>query len=261
MGGAAGTFGAMGPAGRAVQAGVAARLGLGEMAVPARNVVDQFTELVTVHAMIAATAGSVADEVARLMSTEFGEVSEPVPAGDVGSSTMPQKRNPKICGEIVSLAAQVRALVPLALEASIQSHGVDGGRSELMESTVRNSCVLTHGVLTRLLRVVSGLETYPGRMRGNLGLSHGLISAEVVMMRLAGRIGRQQAHQLVHTLAEKTALDGGDFLAALLNDPVIVEHFDPAEVAELVDPVSHIGESVALAREAAERARTRAACR
>ena len=34
-------------------------------------------------------------EIYTLMKQEFGEVEEPVPAGTVGSSTMPQKRNPE----------------------------------------------------------------------------------------------------------------------------------------------------------------------
>jgi len=48
-------------------------------------------------ALLAASA-TMAAEIARLMGTEFGEVSEPVPVGDVGSSTMPQKRKAKLSG-------------------------------------------------------------------------------------------------------------------------------------------------------------------
>ncbi len=51
------------------------------------------------------------------MKTEFGEVEEPVPPGTVGSSTMPQKRNPKLCQDIIAAAAEMRGIVPLALEA------------------------------------------------------------------------------------------------------------------------------------------------
>jgi adenylosuccinate lyase len=97
-GGAAGTFATPGEIGPAAQEGVARRLGLRHMAVPSRNIADHFAELVCVRGMLASTAASIAEEVARLMAVEFGEVSEPVPDGHVGSSTMPQKRNPKLCG-------------------------------------------------------------------------------------------------------------------------------------------------------------------
>ena len=39
------------------------------------------------------------------MKQEFGEVEESVPPGTVGSSTMPQKRNPKLAQDIVAVAA------------------------------------------------------------------------------------------------------------------------------------------------------------
>ncbi len=67
--------------------------------------------------MLAATCGKIGREIYTLMKTEFGEVEEPVPPGTVGSSTMPQKRNPKLCQDIIAAAAEVRAMVPLALEA------------------------------------------------------------------------------------------------------------------------------------------------
>ena len=45
--------------------------------------------------LLAATCGKIGREIYTLMKTEFGEVEEPVPPGTVGSSTMPQKRNPE----------------------------------------------------------------------------------------------------------------------------------------------------------------------
>ncbi|WP_052737696.1 lyase family protein [Bacillus sp. SA1-12] len=94
-GGAAGTFASLGNIGPTVQEGVARRLGLTPMNVPARNIVDHFAEYVMLLGMISATLTSIAEEVSRLMSVEFGEVSESLPEGDIGSSTMPQKRNAK----------------------------------------------------------------------------------------------------------------------------------------------------------------------
>ncbi|WP_201318002.1 lyase family protein [Paenibacillus sp. EPM92] len=91
-GGAAGTFASLGDMGPAVQAGVARRLNLNPMPVPARNIADPFAEFVLLLGMIAATLTAIAEEVSRLMATEFGEVSERLPEGDVGSSTMPQKK-------------------------------------------------------------------------------------------------------------------------------------------------------------------------
>src|SRR5205823_3434838 len=72
--------------------------------------------------MLAATCGKIGREIYTLMKTEFGEVEEPVPPGTVGSSTMPQKRNPKLCQDIIAASAEIRSCVPLALEAMQTEH-------------------------------------------------------------------------------------------------------------------------------------------
>ena len=77
--------------------------------------------------MLAATGSKIGREIYTLMKQEFGEVEEPVP-GTVGSSTMPQKRNPKLSQDIIAAAAEIRALVPLALEAMQTEHEADPSR-------------------------------------------------------------------------------------------------------------------------------------
>lgn len=261
MGGAVGNFASLGAIGPAVQAGVAQRLGLAPMEVPSRNIVDHFAELVLLLGMIAASALAVAEEVSRLMAAEFREVSEHLPEGDVGSSTMPQKRNAKRCIQIVAKAAEIRAMGPMALDAMVQSHEVDGGRSAMMDRAVEQACVLTHDVLRELLAVVSELELYPDRMRENLKLTQGLISAEAVMMSLAEKIGRQAAHDIVHHAAHavSTSGDGRDFAAVLTADKTLAMHLSSGDIQKLLDPVGHAGLSAEIARAAAARARAVAA--
>lgn len=260
-GGAAGTFATLGERGPEVQDGVARLLGLNAMAVPSRNIVDHFAEFVCTLGMISATAASIAEEVARLMATEFGELSEPVPAGDVGSSTMPQKRNPKLCDGVITSAAQVRALVPLALESMIQSHEVDGSRSAMMDRAVEQAAILSGEALSTLLKVLTGLEVFPERMRANLDLTGGLITAEAVMMRLGELIGRQEAHAVVHHAASKAATDHVSFMEVLATDPRITGHLTMAEIQTLLDPARHAGLSAEIAHAAARRARAAVALR
>ncbi|HTG69516.1 MAG TPA: adenylosuccinate lyase family protein [Candidatus Udaeobacter sp.] len=255
-GGAVGTFASLGDRGPAVQEGVALRLGLTPMTVPARNIVDFFAEFVLLLGMIAATLTSIAEEVARLMATEFGEVSERLPEGDVGSSTMPQKRNAKKCGEVVIKAAQIRAMVPVALEAMIQSHEVDGTRSAMMDNAVEQSSILTSDILKAIHALLTGLEIYPERMKVNLALSGGLINAEAVMMTLANRIGRQTAHEVVHDAAHQVSISGAEitFFDVLSKDSRISGHLSLAEIKQLLDPAAHIGLSAEIARETSSRA-------
>ena len=112
LGGAAGTFASLGEHGPAVQAGLARYLDLAPMTVPSRTIGDHLAEHVTLLGLIGASGGKIGREIYTLMKTEFGEVEEPVPPGTVGSSTMPQKRNPKLCQDIIAAAADVRSCVP-----------------------------------------------------------------------------------------------------------------------------------------------------
>ncbi|HEY7494470.1 MAG TPA: lyase family protein, partial [Candidatus Tectomicrobia bacterium] len=132
LGGGAGTVASLGELGPPTQAQMAQYLGMGTMAVPARTLGDHLAEYVSLLGLLAATCSKIGREIYTLMKQEFGEVEEPVPPGTVGSSTMPQKRNPKLSQDIVAAAAQVRALVPLALEAMQTEHEADRTTSIMM---------------------------------------------------------------------------------------------------------------------------------
>ena len=106
LGGGAGTYASLGEMGPKVQAGIGKDLGFGSMTVPSRVILDHLAENICILGMLAASCGRIGREIYTLMKTEFGEVEEPVPPGTVGSSTMPQKRNPKLCQDIIAAAAR-----------------------------------------------------------------------------------------------------------------------------------------------------------
>ena len=255
LGGAAGTYASLGTQGPAVQAGIARHLGMGDMAVPSRAIGDHGAENVMLLGLLAATCGKIAREIYTLMKTEFGEVEEPVPPGTVGSSTMPQKRNPKLCQDIIAAAAEVRAMVPLALEAMQTEHEADRTTSLMADKAESMAAIATGDMLARLGVVMRGLELHPARMRANLDLGNGLIMAEAVMLELGLRLGRQHAHDIVYDAAQTAALENcafGDLLAA---DPRVTAHLDHATIIGLLDPTAYTGLCADMAREAAFRAR------
>lgn len=258
VGGAAGTFASMGEDGPATQRGVAERLGLAPMPVPSRSMVDQMAELVSVLGLLGATCGKIAREVYSLMRTEYGEVEEPVPAGTVGSSTMPQKRNPQLCQDVLGISAEVRALVPLVLEAAQSEHEADHTPTVAFDATAR-AVTITGDALERIHVIVGGLRLYPERMRSNLELSAGLISAEAVMLGLGKTLGRQHAHDVVFEAAQAAASRGTSFSDLLAADPRVSAHLSRSAMEELLDPLSHTGLSSTIAREQADRARGLAA--
>jgi len=259
LGGGAGTMASLGPIGMAVQQKMAERLGMGTMSLPARSIGDHQAEYVSLLGLLAATCSKMGREIYTLMKQEFGEVEEPVPPGTVGSSTMPQKRNPKLSQDIVAAAAQVRALVPLALEAMQTEHEADRTTSMMLDRAMTEACGLTGDILQRLIVLFSGLQVFPDRMRQNLDVSGGLIMAEALMLELGKRIGRQRAHDTVYDAGQVAVTRSRPFQEMLAADVEVRAHLTPAQVTELLDPSRYTGLCRQFAEEGAVRARGTAA--
>jgi 3-carboxy-cis,cis-muconate cycloisomerase len=259
LGGGAGTFASLGAQGPAVQAGIGRHLGMRPMTVPARTIGDHLAENVCLLGLLAATCGKIAREIYTLMKTEFGEVEEPVPPGTVGSSTMPQKRNPKLCQDIIAATAEVRASVPLALEAMQTEHEADRTTSLIMEAAESRASIAMGDALSRLVEVLRGLRLDPARMRKNLDLGGGLIMAEAVMLNLGAAIGRQHAHDVVYDAAQAAFVESRSFAELLAADPRVTAHLDAKAIESLLDPTAYTGLCAEMARDAATRARSTAA--
>ena len=249
LGGGAGTLASLGASGLATQEKMAARLGLRAMPVPARTIGDHQAEYVLLLGMLAATCSKIGREIYTLMKQEFGEVEEPVPPGTVGSSTMPQKRNPKLSQDIVAAAAQIRALVPLALEAMQTEHEADRTTSIMMSRAIVQACELTGDVLQRMISLFDGLQVFPDRMRENLELSGGLIMAEALMLELGKQIGRQRAHDAVYEAAQASVTQARPFRETLADDPHVSAGLTKSQIEALLDPAQYTG----LCRQFAER--------
>jgi adenylosuccinate lyase len=259
LGGGAGTFASLGAQGPAVQAGIGRHLGMRPMTVPARTIGDHLAENICLLGLLAATCGKIAREIYTLMKTEFGEVEEPVPPGTVGSSTMPQKRNPKLCQDIIAATAEVRASVPLALEAMQTEHEADRTTSLIMEAAESRASIAMGDALSRLVEVLRGVRLDPARMRKNLDLGGGLIMAEAVMLNLGTAIGRQHAHDVVYDAAQAAFVESRSFAELLAADPRVTAHLGAKAIEALLDPTAYTGLCAEMARDAATRARSTAA--
>jgi len=249
LGGGAGTLASLGELGLRTQERMAAHLGMAPMPLPARTIGDHQAEYVTLLGMLAATGSKIGREVYTLMKQEFGEVEEPVPPGTVGSSTMPQKRNPKLSQDIIAAAAQIRALVPLALEAMQTEHEADRTTSIMMSRAIVGACELTGDMLQRLVALFEGLQVFPERMRENLDLSGGLIMAEALMLELGRQIGRQRAHDAVYDAAQASVTESRAFRDMLAKDPHVSARLSSQQIDALLDPARYTG----LCRQFAER--------
>lgn len=239
LSGAAGTLAALGDQGAAVREGYCRRLGLGVPTAPWHVARDSFAELLSLLALLAGTLERIALELVRLQSTEIGEAAEPLANGHVGSSTMPQKRNPAICEYAAANCKVVRGLASVMHECMVGAHERDMGSWAAEWLVVPQALIMTGGALRMMRGVVDGIQVFPDRMARNLNLTRGGIVAESAMMALAAHLGRGRAHELVMRAARE-ADERGVELAAVLRErgELTDEMLDRA-----LDPLAYLGES------------------
>ena len=255
LGGAAGTVASFGEQGLEVQVRMAAHLDMSAMPVPARSIMDHLAEHVMLLALLAATCGKFGFEIYSGMKQEFGEVEEPITPGTVGSSTMPQKRNPHMSQDVMAYAAQIRTMVPLTLEAVMTEHEANRQTSLMMRYAQGEVCTLMGDTLERVRMLAEGLVLKPKRMRENLNLTDGLIMAEPMMLALGEHIGRQDAHDVVYDAAQAAATGNEIFSDLLGGDTRVTGHLTTTQIEALLDPTAYTGLSSQMATEQAKRAR------
>ncbi len=245
MSGAVGTGAAWGKKGLKVQELTMKELGLSP--AQASNQIlqrDRFAELITFFGLLAGTFEKIAREVRNLQRTEIGELSEPFGEKQVGSSTMPQKRNPIRCERICGISRVIRAQVSAAMENIVLEHERDLTNSSCERILLPQSFLMMNDVLKMAQVVLGDLRVYPEQMRRNLQLTRGLNMAEAVMIELA-RLGmnRQGAHALMRECSSKAIQKNSPLLDVLVAEPKVTRHIPKAELGKLLDPASYLGGS------------------
>lgn len=248
LSGAAGTFATLGDAAGPVQEAFARRLGLGRAGVHWHATRDRLRDLAHALAGIGGAAERVASEVVRLQSTEIAEVAEPSSDAHVGSSTMPQKRNPMTCEYIVAGARLLRGQVAVITDSPAHAYERDMGLWAAEWIALPEAFVLCAGVVAKLASVLSDLEVDKARMRENLDLTRGQIMAEAVMMRLGAAMGHEPAHALVLSASRRASAEGRDLIDVLAEDPEVASSLTAVELERLMDPTSYLGLSARSAR-------------
>ena len=253
MGGAVGAFHATGETGRRVQDSVAQKLGMHSMAIPSRNSRIYRTEYISNLCLLATTLHKIAEEVYQTSSEEFAEVSEAFTKGTVGSSTMPQKVNPKLAKGIIANAQKLYSVMTSCLYVSPRPFEADSSAYFIFDGNIQESMELMAEIVMRAEELTRTLVINPGRMRQNVQLTHGLINSEKIMMQLVERLGKDAAHERVYQLAMRSTHEGIPYADVLRDDPLIRQHFSDSEINTLLDPAHYIGLCVEIAEETAAR--------
>ena len=244
MSGAVGTQAGLGTNARKIQNLVMQRLGIEPADISTQIVQrDRHAEMVCLLAGIASSLENFATEIRELQRPEIGELFEYFEAEkQVGSSTMPHKRNPETCERICGLARIARSLVVPALEDVTTWHERDLTQSSAERFIFPEICILTDYMLFLMNNIIDHLRVDEQKMSSNIELTQGRLMSEAVMMTLAMKgMNRQEAHELMRKLTLKSELEKRHFKEILKEDKVVSKKLDKKEIDKALNPRNYLG--------------------
>ena len=244
LSGAVGTGAALGKNALKLQEEMLKELKLGIEDVATQIVCrDRYNELLGVLCNISTSVEKYATEIRNLQRDEIGEVAEAFEAKkQVGSSTMPHKKNPITCEQICGLARIIRGFIIPTYENSIQWHERDLCNSSSERFIIPHSLILTDWILFQMNTVFKNLKVFPDRMKKNLEISKGLPMAESLMTTLIGKgIGRGDAHELMRKISLKAAFENKSLKEVFIEENKKLKLLTKKEIDYSLNSESYLG--------------------
>ncbi|MDN7025727.1 adenylosuccinate lyase [Methanoculleus sp. FWC-SCC1] len=244
--GAVGTQAALGEKAPAIQEAMMEFLGLAPVDVSNQIISrDRYAEYFMFLANVATTLDKIGLEIRLMQRSEIGELEEAFGSKQVGSSTMPHKRNPIKSEQVCGLARIVRSAVEPALQNNVLWDERDLTNSSPERVLFPEASILLDHILAVMTRVLEGLQVRPENIRRNLMLLRGINLAESVMIELTRRgMDRQEAHEIVREASMQALADGKNLVDVLAARQDVTAYCSRQELEELLDPDAYIGTAV-----------------
>lgn len=225
---------------------VLAELGLKPAGSSSQIVEPEFL-LDYIHALVSTfgVLANLADDFRHLQRTEISEVGEYFAKEQVGSSTMPHKRNPWNFEHVKSLWKTFTPRIMTMYFDQISEHQRDLSNSASQRFTVE----LVAGLVLatkRLVKVLGRLAVDRGRMRANFNLTREWIIAEPLYILLA-TVGHPDAHECVRKLtleAEQTGKSLPLLVAESRELAPYLEQLTAGQQEILKNPEQYLGAAV-----------------
>ena len=256
LSGAVGAYSAMGlltDDARAVERRFLASLGLSPRSSSTQIVEPEgWTDLA--HACVTALGvmANLADDMRHLQRTEIGEIAESFGAEQVGSSTMPHKRNPVSFENVKSIWKAMAPRVLTTYLDQISEHQRDLTNSA-SQRFLGEIVAATAYAAVRLAGSLEGIRVDRDRLKTNLAMSRGAIVAEPLYVLLA-KYGHPDAHEAVRRLTLEAERGSRSVLEVVAQDTDLRDYLTkltPEERRILERPEDYRGLAGDVARDVA----------
>lgn len=197
-----------------------------------------------IHAIISAfgVLANLADDIRHLQRTEIGEVGETFEAHQVGSSTMPHKRNPWNFEHIKSMWKEFMPRMITLYTDQISEHQRDLTNSA-SGRFVPEIVVGFVAAVDRMTRVLKKLVVDNERMQRNFDSTKEMVIAEPIYILLAS-LGHPDAHEAVRLLTLESQKTGKTLRELLVEKSELFTYWEkltPKQRDILEHPEKYIG--------------------
>lgn len=243
MSGAVGTQAAFGKLGFEIENEVMRLLNLKPAIISSQIIPrDIYCEYIEFLANLATTLEKIALNFRILQRAEVGELMEKFEEKQVGSSTMPHKRNPIDSENICGLARVIRGFVEPQHQSAILWEERDLTNSSAERITLVETTILADHILTKMIDVVSKLTIDREGVARNLEAQRGLNMSEAVMIALTKKgVNRQIAHELLRRVSLRAYVNKTSLYEELLKEEIVMNYFTKEELLELLKPENYLG--------------------
>ncbi len=244
MSGAVGTQASFGKEGLEIERRVMRYLNLKPAEISAQVVPrDIYCEYVEFLANLATTLEKFALNIRLWQRSETQEVFERFDVSkQVGSSTMPHKRNPIDSEQICGLARVVRGFVEPQHQSSILWEERDLTNSSAERIILVEATILVDHILVKTIRLMENLEVDAEKARENLEKQLGINMSEALMIALTKKgVSRQEAHEILRRNAMRAYEESRALKDILLEDDTILRYLSPEEIEDLLKPENYLG--------------------
>ncbi|MBI2659041.1 adenylosuccinate lyase [Candidatus Woesearchaeota archaeon] len=187
--------------------------------VEAEFLVDYLNNIISAFGVIA----NLADDMRHLQRNEIGEVGEFFESKQVGSSTMPQKRNPINFENVKSMWKEFMPRMTTMYMDQLSEHQRDLTNSASMRF-IPEMLAGFYVSAVRLDKVMSGLAVDKQNMERNFGMGKNMIIAEPLYILLAAN-GHPDAHEYVREMTLKSQLTKQPLISLVKKDESIRHYF------------------------------------
>tara|TARA_B100000989_G_scaffold297581_1_gene283741 strand:+ start:570 stop:1928 length:1359 start_codon:yes stop_codon:yes gene_type:complete len=202
---------------------------------------DVFAEYALTLSLISKSFGRIGNELTLLQMTELGETEEYLGNRSIGSSTMPQKKNPRGPGELIEYSRIIPRISEIVLDDMVNSFERDAEKSD---DELRLISISTEAMLEKAKPLLRDLKVNKEKMRQNLDITNGLILSQRLTFFLADKIGKNTANDLMHDVAKYALENNLSLKEAAMKNKKVSENITETQIDEILNPETYIGLAV-----------------